>query len=64
MAQIRSCKNCVYREMSDDTCRRRAPVGLTVTYEEDEPEIAGTITVWPVVKQSDWCGDFMIQDHL
>lgn len=56
------CENCKFSEPhgADNFkfCRKNAPKGELSCYQQPIPSNA----VWPLVKDSDWCGEFAPQE--
>jgi hypothetical protein len=53
---FRTCEFCRYQEQS--ACRRYPPARVYVpSPDKDHPPIHD-ITVWPVVRMDNWCGEF------
>jgi hypothetical protein len=57
-----TCETCKYRDKPTEQCRRFAPTGVTISHErlvERKPWTA----CWPIVSDTDWCGDHVERPH-
>ena len=58
--EIRQCKNCYYSKLGNlgRTCRKNPPTGKTIEDRACHYIFKG---YWPVVKEEDWCGSFLLK---
>ena len=57
---LSTCEFCRYQEQG--ACKRYPP-GRVYTGDTSKDATALDVTVWPVVRMSDWCGDFRHDDR-
>jgi len=53
-----TCEHCVFWEQFHNQCRRHSPSALTELVKFDEYAATKTVSMWPITKHTDWCGDF------
>lgn len=54
-SKVRNCGTCKFYDQG--ACRRFPPARV-YTPSGDKPEVILDVTVWPVVKPENWCGEW------
>lgn len=47
-----TCRDCRFRRFATNECHRHAPIATGGMMSEVQ-------TIWPVITQDNWCGDFV-----
>lgn len=59
----RLCSRCGYLDVPTSQCRRYAATGATISADR-LANLKPWLACWPIVKDDDWCGEFVARGQL
>lgn len=61
----RACRDCRFRKTGTHECRRHAPMVFDRSWTSPAHGLVSeTVTAWPEIAETDWCGDFDAENPL